>query len=401
MKSTSHGHVDAAHQVGDEEHGALQHAHHEELAARVVARDLARRARPRGAGAPPPRRLSRPTRCTRQQSRGRRQRLQSTVRVARRQPRAGRWLECPAVDPEALRDRHARHPGDLAVGLDHRQRAPQRARHLAVAEQVLQRLRPVQPERLHPVAVAPRPHGERVARAGRRRAAARRASRGRRRAPADRAPRRPPTRRNGSCPGPPARPGPGGGVRPASVPKRTIPYSTVACSPPPRSTAPLPPALGEALDRAGILRAERRRGRRRPPPRAGAAPAGAARGRLGREAAASTAGGAPPGAGALQRLVHRLLEHLRLVAQLRQRSRARCRSAAGLISRSSGRTSRRSRFRARRRSALDSSSARRGRPPRSRRACRPVRRPAAGGRGGRGGAPCRAAPGGRARTTSR
>ena len=40
MKSTSQGSVDRAHQVGEEEDGALQHADEQRVAARVVARDL-------------------------------------------------------------------------------------------------------------------------------------------------------------------------------------------------------------------------------------------------------------------------------------------------------------------------------------------------------------------------
>ena len=40
MKSTSHGIVDLAHQVGEEEHRALEHADQQQVPARVVARDL-------------------------------------------------------------------------------------------------------------------------------------------------------------------------------------------------------------------------------------------------------------------------------------------------------------------------------------------------------------------------
>ncbi len=47
------GNRDAAHQVGEEEHGALQHADHEEVAARVVGADLACRARRRACAGPP------------------------------------------------------------------------------------------------------------------------------------------------------------------------------------------------------------------------------------------------------------------------------------------------------------------------------------------------------------
>ena len=38
MKSTSHGHVDLAHEVGEEEHGALEHADEQQVPALVVAR---------------------------------------------------------------------------------------------------------------------------------------------------------------------------------------------------------------------------------------------------------------------------------------------------------------------------------------------------------------------------
>ena len=41
MKSTSHGIVDVAHEVGEEEHGALEDADEQRVLARVVARDLA------------------------------------------------------------------------------------------------------------------------------------------------------------------------------------------------------------------------------------------------------------------------------------------------------------------------------------------------------------------------
>ena len=40
MKSTSHGTLDLAHQVGEEEHRALQHADQQQVAVRVVSRDL-------------------------------------------------------------------------------------------------------------------------------------------------------------------------------------------------------------------------------------------------------------------------------------------------------------------------------------------------------------------------
>ena len=40
MKSTSHGHVEVAHQVRQEEDGALQHPDEEQVAARVVGGDL-------------------------------------------------------------------------------------------------------------------------------------------------------------------------------------------------------------------------------------------------------------------------------------------------------------------------------------------------------------------------
>ena len=42
MKSTSQRVVQVAHQVGEEEHGALQHADEQQVAALVVARDLLR-----------------------------------------------------------------------------------------------------------------------------------------------------------------------------------------------------------------------------------------------------------------------------------------------------------------------------------------------------------------------
>ena len=59
MKSTSHGQVDRAHQVGQEEDGALQHADEQRLAAGVVARDLRAQLARRGAAARPAGRGSR------------------------------------------------------------------------------------------------------------------------------------------------------------------------------------------------------------------------------------------------------------------------------------------------------------------------------------------------------
>ena len=40
MKSTSQGTVSSSHQVGDEQHGPLQHPDHHEIPPLVVARDL-------------------------------------------------------------------------------------------------------------------------------------------------------------------------------------------------------------------------------------------------------------------------------------------------------------------------------------------------------------------------
>ena len=59
MKSISHGTVSSPHQVGDEEHGALQDADEEQVAALVVGRDLGARARRCGSAARPPRSGSR------------------------------------------------------------------------------------------------------------------------------------------------------------------------------------------------------------------------------------------------------------------------------------------------------------------------------------------------------
>src|SRR3954452_16764403 len=69
------------------------------------------------------------------------------------------------ADPEALGGGHPRHPGDLAVALDHRDERALVPRHLPVGEEILQRARvPAHPERRHPVALAPGPHDERAAR---------------------------------------------------------------------------------------------------------------------------------------------------------------------------------------------------------------------------------------------
>src|SRR5690606_32502116 len=53
---------------------------------------------------------------------------------------------------EALPDGDARDPGDLAAGLDDRERPPELARDLPVGEEVLERLAPSQSGRAHPVA---------------------------------------------------------------------------------------------------------------------------------------------------------------------------------------------------------------------------------------------------------
>ena len=58
------------------------------------------------------------------------------------------------------------HPHDLAAHLDDRQRAPQRARDLAVGEEVLERLAAAEAERAHAVALAPAAHGGGVAERG-------------------------------------------------------------------------------------------------------------------------------------------------------------------------------------------------------------------------------------------
>src|SRR5438093_12318417 len=68
----------------------------------------------------------------------------------------------PARDLEALGERDPRHPRDLSLGLDHGQRAADRAGHLPVGEEVLKRLGALETERAHPVSLVPRTNGERA-----------------------------------------------------------------------------------------------------------------------------------------------------------------------------------------------------------------------------------------------
>ena len=196
--------------------------------------------------------------------------------------------EAPGLRGELLGDRDARDPGDPPIGGDDRQRVPQRARNLAVGEEVLQRLAAAEAERAHPVAVAPGPHGEpcRRARPGR--------------APRGRGPQR--GRRAGrelrahlpAAEAADARDGQGRlrRLRRRAEVKRTCPCSTCASTPPPSSTTPPSGSLTSRQISAARSPAERHlraRGAARP---AGGAPAARIAGSSARERiAADRAGG--------------------------------------------------------------------------------------------------------------
>ena len=115
MKSISQGTVELAHQVGDEEHRALEHADHDQVAPLVVAADLgAELGDPalqvlgldQDLADPRPRRSRRRTRPQAPSAqRGYASAWRGQDRDLRRAPR---------VEPELLGDRDPGDPGDLA-----------------------------------------------------------------------------------------------------------------------------------------------------------------------------------------------------------------------------------------------------------------------------------------------
>ena len=347
MKSSSHGVCDLAHEVRQEEHGPLQDAHHEEVATLVVARDL---------GAQLGHAVLELVRLDDHLAHGRvvwsataaslDGALQSDGRNGAR-TQANRGRRCAA---SSLKRSDTATPATHAIsspGHHHRQRAPQRARDLAVAEHVLQGLRPAQPERPHAVPVPPGAHREGRGEAARveHRLVQRARSPG----------------AGGSGPGQalelpaPKRQLPGtgsaAGCRRRRVvgraANRTKPYSATARTPAPSSTTPLPPrAARRSISRirsapsgsgpaGGTLRQALQH---QPPQRRGLR--GQARHLDDRRMAAR--------ADALEGVVHGPLDDLLLVPQLRTRSRSRSAPRPGWISRSAGMTSSRRRFRAKR-----------------------------------------------------
>ena len=174
MKSISQGTVERAHQVGEEQHGALQHADHHQVAARVVAADLGAEL-----GDPPLQVVGRDQdladrgvvhRAARLQRRDRRDRPlgrpaprtlgadahdksaaspRTTDSSERGGPGATTQSSARAVSTATrsapgrggrLRDGDAGHPGDLAADGDDREGRAHRARHAPVGEQVAERL---------------------------------------------------------------------------------------------------------------------------------------------------------------------------------------------------------------------------------------------------------------------
>ena len=243
MKSTSQRDVDVAHQVGQEEERALEHADQQQVLARVVGgddlraelriavlelvgldEDLAdrvvaehRRAAVYGG----------------RHARRTRSRVAAVTGSARRWRRPG---------PRRSRRRRARRA----------RRGARVARDLAVGEQVLQRAAAAEAERAHPVPGPPRPDLERRRERARRRACRRRSARSRagargQLAAAEGAPGRgPASARRARAP-----------ARRAARSNRSRPYSTTARRPPPRSSAALPPAAPSA--RISVVGAARRR----------------------------------------------------------------------------------------------------------------------------------------------
>ena len=254
-------------------------------------------------------------------------------------------LDRSRLGGEALVERHARHPHDLPAGLDHRQRAAQRARHLAVGEQVLERLGAAEPDRAHAVAVPPGAHHERARRP-------RSAATPHLAAAAEPRPR-PPRRRSARRPARASSTGAGGGRVPAApeaqravLHDRPQPVAEVErrrAAPPRRAPARHRPAAREservAADASSASARSTSRasagGQRAPGPRA---PPPARR----RARSSASADGA--------------VEHLGLVAQQPRGLGDRSARPRATASRSAGRSSSRTRARAKRGSAFDASS---------------------------------------------